>query len=66
MDQAVRNKLRNVVTQCRKVLEETIAQALQGQFGIYTSGRRDEVHVEDEARMAHLSARRPDLPKGHC
>ena len=66
MDQAVRNKLRNVVTQCRKVLEETIAQALQGQFGIYTSGRRDEVHVEDEARMAHLLHEDQTHPKGHC
>ena len=55
MEQAIRNRLRNVVTQCRKLLEESVAQALQGQFGLYASGRRDEVHVEDEARMAHLS-----------
>ena len=33
MDQVVRNKLRNVVTQCRKLLEESIAQQLQGQPG---------------------------------
>ena len=30
MDQAIRNKLRSVVTQCRKLLEESIAQQLQG------------------------------------
>ena len=51
MDQALRNKLRNVVTKCRKLLEDAVAQVLQGQFGIYPSGKKDEVHVEDEARM---------------
>src|SRR5215813_13969904 len=55
MDQGTRNKLRNVVTQCRKLLEDAVAQVLQGQFGIYGSGKRDEVHIEDEVRMAHLS-----------
>jgi hypothetical protein len=55
MDQAIRNKLRNIVTQCRRLLEEAVGQALQGQFGIYASDKRDEVHVEDESRMSHLS-----------
>jgi hypothetical protein len=55
MDQAIRNRLRSVVTQCRKLLEESIAQVLQGQFGICASGKKDEVHVEDEARMGHLA-----------
>src|SRR5437588_2179219 len=55
MDQAIRNKLRNVVTQCRKLLEEAVSQVLQGQFGIYASGKKDEVHVEDETRMKNLS-----------
>ena len=55
MDQAIRNRLRSVVTQCRKLLEESIAQVLQGQFGIYASGKKDEVHVEDESRMGHLA-----------
>ena len=55
MDQAIRNKLRNVVTQCRKLLEEAVSQVLQGQFGIYASGKKDEVHVEDEGRMKNLS-----------
>ena len=56
MDQAIRNKLRNVVTQCRKLLEDAVAQVLQGQFGIYASGKKDEVHVEDASRMGHLGA----------
>ncbi len=55
MDQGIRNKLRNVVTQCSKLLENAVAQVLQGQFGIHGSGKRDEVHVEDDTRMTHLS-----------
>jgi len=54
MDQGLRNKLRNVVTQCRKLLEDAVAQVLQGQFGIYATGKKDEVHVEDESRMTNL------------
>jgi hypothetical protein len=54
MDQAIRNKLRNVVTQCRRLLEEAVSQVLQGQFGIHASAKKDEVHVEDEARMRNL------------
>ena len=51
MDQGIRNKLRNVVTQCRKLLEEAVSQVLQGQFGISASGKKDEVHVEDESSL---------------
>lgn len=55
MDQNTRNTLRNVVTQCRRLLEESVAQVLQGQFGIYAAGKKDEVQIEPEARMSHLS-----------
>jgi len=55
MDQAVRNKLRNVVTQCRKLLEDATGQALQGRFGIYRARKKGEIQIEDESRMAHLS-----------
>lgn len=55
MDQTIRNKLRGVVTQCRKLLEDSTAQALQGRFGIYAARKKGEVHIEDEARMAHLT-----------
>jgi hypothetical protein len=54
MEQMIRNKLRSVVTQCRKLLEDAVAQTLQGQFGIY-SGNKGEVHVDDAARMTFLS-----------
>jgi hypothetical protein len=55
MDQNLRNKLRNVVTQCRRILEDTVAQVLQGQFGIHATGEKEEVQVEDAARMGHLN-----------
>jgi hypothetical protein len=55
MDQNLRNKLRNVVTQCRRLLEDAVAQVLQGQFGIHATGKKEEVQVEDAARMGHLS-----------
>lgn len=55
MDQTIRNKLRNVVTQCRKLLEEAVSYELQGRFGIHANPKKDEVVVEDEARMIHLA-----------
>lgn len=55
MDQPIRNRLRSVVTQCRTLLEEAVSQALQGQFGVYASGKKGQVHVEDEERMRNLS-----------
>ena len=56
MDQAVRNKLRGVVTQCRKLLEDSVSQELQGKFGIYAA-RKDDVQVDDEARMSAQRAK---------
>jgi hypothetical protein len=53
MDQAIRNKLRGVVTQCRKLLEDSVSQELQGRFGVYAA-RKDDVQVDGEARMSHL------------
>jgi hypothetical protein len=54
MDQAIRNKLRGVVTQCRKLLEVSVSQELQGKFGIYAA-KKGTVQVDDDARMTHLS-----------
>jgi hypothetical protein len=51
MDKALRNTLRNVVTQCRKLLEDVIGKTLQGRYGIYTNGR-----VEEANSLTHLSA----------
>ncbi len=59
MDQGLRNKLRNVVTQCRKLLEAAVSEELQGRFGIYPSEdkgpKTNDIVVEDDDRMAHLS-----------
>jgi len=54
VDQAIRNKLRGVVTQCRKLLEESVAHELLGKFGIYAS-KKDDVQVDEENRLT-LSA----------
>ena len=53
MDQEIRNKLRNVVTQCRKLLEDA-SQALEGKFGIFA--KKDQVTADPNAKMTHLSA----------
>ncbi|WIG59039.1 MAG: hypothetical protein OJF49_001786 [Ktedonobacterales bacterium] len=50
LDKSIRNTLRLAVTQCRKLLEDTVAELLEGQFGIHRHGA-----VEPAARMAHLS-----------
>ena len=55
MDQAIRNKLRSVVTQCRRLLEESIAQQLQGRFDIYATGKKDEVKAEVDVPLGHLT-----------
>ncbi len=53
MDQEIRNKLRNVVTQCRRLLEDAIAQELEGKYGIFAT--KDQVTADPNARMTHLS-----------
>lgn len=50
MDESLRKILRNVVTQCRRLLEQAGSDLLQGQYGIHASGE-----IEDAARMTHLS-----------
>jgi hypothetical protein len=53
MNQEIRNKLRNVVTQCRKLLEDSVSQELEGKYGIFT--RREVVTADPDAAMSHLS-----------
>lgn len=50
LDKALRNTLRNTVTQCRRLLEEAVGDVLEGRLGIGRDGQ-----VEDEGRMGHLS-----------
>lgn len=53
MDQEIRNKLRNAVTQCRKLLEDDTRDALEGKFGIFA--KNNQVTADPHATMAHLS-----------
>lgn len=53
MNQEIRNKLRNIVTQCRKLLEESIAQELEGKYGVFA--QKDQVTADPNAPMTHLA-----------
>ncbi len=53
MNQEIRNKLRNVVTQCRKLLEDSISQELEGKYGIFV--KKDKVTADPNATMTHLT-----------
>jgi hypothetical protein len=53
MEQEIRNKLRNVVTQCRRLLEDAIAQELEGKYGIFA--KKDQVTADPSDKMKHLS-----------
>lgn len=53
MDQEIRNKLRNVVTQCRKLLEDAISQELEGKYVIFA--RKDQVTADPNAKVSHLT-----------
>jgi hypothetical protein len=53
MDQEIRNKLRNVVTQCRKLLEDSISQELEGKYGIFA--KKEQVTADPSAKMTHLT-----------
>lgn len=53
MNQETRNKLRNVVTQCRKLLEESVSQELEGKYGIFA--KKDQVTADPRAPMTHLT-----------
>ncbi|HEU5367188.1 MAG TPA: hypothetical protein VFU69_01940, partial [Ktedonobacterales bacterium] len=50
MEKAIRNVLRNVVTECRRELETAIGELLQGQFGIHADGT-----LEPQEKLTHLS-----------
>lgn len=53
MNQEIRNKLRNVVTQCRKLLEDSVSQELEGKYGIFA--KKDQVTADPGAPMTHLT-----------
>lgn len=53
MNQEIRNKLRNVVTQCRRLLEESVSQELEGKYVIFA--KKDQVTAAPNAKMTHLT-----------
>jgi len=53
MNQEIRNKLRNVVTHCRKLLEDSVSQELEGKYGIFA--KKDQVTADPNAKMPHLA-----------
>jgi hypothetical protein len=53
MDQEIRNKLRNVVTQCRTLLQDSISQELEGKYTIFA--KKDQVTADPNAKMADLT-----------
>lgn len=50
LDKALRNELRKAVTQCRRLLEDSVGDVLEGRLGIGRDGT-----VEDAAKMGHLA-----------
>jgi hypothetical protein len=61
MDQEIRNKLRNVVTQCRKLLEDSVSQELEGKYGIFA--KKDQVTADPNAKMTHLTEEEQEARK---
>ena len=53
MDQEIRNKLRSVVTQCRKLLEDSVSQELEGKYTIFA--RKDQVTADPNAKLTNLT-----------
>jgi len=53
MDPKICNKLRNVVTRCRKLLEESSFEQLEGKYGIFV--RKDVVIADPDAEVPGLS-----------
>jgi hypothetical protein len=58
MEQEIRNRLRNVVTQCRKLLEESVSEELEGKYAIFA--KKDQVTADPNAAMIHLNDEEKD------
>jgi hypothetical protein len=61
MDQEIRNRLRSVVTQCRRLLEDAISQELEGKYGIFA--RKEKVTADPQAKMPHLNEEEQEARK---
>lgn len=58
MDKNTRNELRKTVINCRKALESSIGDELEGNYGIYRNGKIDE-----ESFINHLSEEEKEFRK---
>lgn len=61
MNQEIRNKLRSVVVQCRKLLEDSISQELEGKYGIFA--KKEQVTADANAPMTHLTEEEQEARK---
>jgi hypothetical protein len=61
MVQEIRNRLRSVVTQSRRLLEDAISQELEGKYGIFA--RKETVTADPHAKMPHLSLEEQEARK---
>ena len=52
------------MTQCRRLLEESIAQQLQGKYDIYATGKKDEVKAERMCRSGTSPTRSDEARQG--
>ncbi len=57
MDRVTRNTLRNTVTKCRKLLEEGVADLLEGRYGIHQSGAVEPLDALGALSQAEMTCR---------
>jgi hypothetical protein len=64
MDQAIRNKLRGVVTECRKLLEIAVKIGLESPFGIYVQKKDGKETEKVVTRLTTLLDVRQERESG--
>jgi hypothetical protein len=58
MDQEIRNRLRNVVTQCRSLLEDSISQELEGKHASTVTAQKSRQECVEGSRSSRDDAQR--------
>jgi hypothetical protein len=48
MDKSLKHTLRNVFTQCHRLLQQVIAEILKGQCRIYISGKAQDANHQNQ------------------
>jgi hypothetical protein len=57
LNRTQRNALRNIVTACRRLLEDETASLLEGQYGIHRTGRIEKASALRQLSSAELAYR---------